>query len=178
MKTCALYGFVIALADSLLVLALFFLGFHSDPAKLVAAGLIGGLGALAIGVVVTVLGVKARRAEIPEAQGFGYGSALWAGVQVSAVACLLGSIFDYVYNAFINPGLADIIVEAQMDKVQSKGLSADQTDKVEKMYHFMQTPVVHAITALIGGFIFAFVISLIVAAFLKRSEPAAPPVQS
>jgi hypothetical protein len=178
MKTCALYGFVIALADSLLVLALFFLGFHSDPAKLLAAGLIGGLGALTIGVGVTILGVKARRSEIPETQDFGYGSALWAGVQISAVACVLSSIFDYVYNAFINPGLGDIIVEAQVDKLQSKGLSVDQTDKMEKIYHFMQGPVVHAITALILGFIFAFVISLIVAAFLKRAGPAAPPVQS
>lgn len=181
MKTCALYGFIIALADSLLVLVLFFLGFHSDPAKLIAAGLIGTIGALAIGVGVTALGVKARRSEIPETQGFGYGSALWAGVQISAVACVLASIFDYAYNAFINPGLADIIVQAQMDKLQSKGLSADQSDKVEKMYRFMQTPGIHAISALIGGFMFAFIISLIVAAFLKRPEPseaAPPPVQA
>jgi Protein of unknown function (DUF4199) len=181
MKTCALYGFIIALADSLLVLVLFFLGFHSDPAKLVAAGLIGSIAALAIGIIVTVLGVKARRSEIPATQDFGYGSALWAGVQISAVACFLASIFDYVYNAFINPGLADIIVEAQMEKIQSKGLSGDQADKVEKMYRFMQTPGVHAVTALIGGFIFAFIISLIVAAFLKRpalAAPGQPPVQS
>jgi hypothetical protein len=181
MKTCALYGFIIALADSVLVLVLFFLGFHSDPAKLVAAGLIGGIGALAIGVTVTVLGVKARRSEIPATQAFGYGSALWAGIQISAVACVLGSIFDYAYNAFINPGMADIIVQAQMDKLQSKGLSAEQSEKVEGFYRFMQTPGIHAITALVGGFIFAFVISLVVAAFLKRPEPtedAPPPVQA
>src|SRR5271154_1826271 len=98
MKTCALYGFIIALADALLVLALFFLGFHSDPVKLAAAKWIGGVLALAIGITFTVLGVKARRAEVPEAEGFGYGSALGAGVQVSIVACVLSSIFNYVYS--------------------------------------------------------------------------------
>src|ERR1019366_1394786 len=41
MKTCSLYGFLSALAGALLLLALYFLGFHSDPAKLSAAKWIG-----------------------------------------------------------------------------------------------------------------------------------------
>jgi hypothetical protein len=180
MKTCALYGFLIALADTVLILAMFFLGLHSDPAKLTAAGWAGGMGALIIGIGLTTLGVKARRSEVPESEAFGYGSALWAGVQISIVACVLTSIFDYVYNAFINPGLADIMVQAQMDKLQAKGISGDQADKIEKMAHFMASPGVHAIFAFIGGCIFAFIISVVVAAFLKRADPAEStrPIQS
>src|SRR5271169_3395189 len=95
MKTCALYGFITALAGAFLVLALFFLGFHSDAAKLTAAQAIGGIGGLAIGATCTVLGVRARRAEVPATEDFGYGRALGAGVMISIFAALLNSLFGY-----------------------------------------------------------------------------------
>jgi hypothetical protein len=178
MKTCALYGIAIAVADALLVLALFFLGFHSDQSKFQAAQLIGGLGALAIGVTLTALGVKARRAEVPAAEAFGYGRAVGAGVQVSIVACLLYSVFNYAYCAFINPGFTDIMIQDRLDKLQAKGLDSAQIDKAEQFLRFMMSPGVYTISGLIGGIIIGVIISLIVAAFLKRGEPAEPPVQA
>jgi Kef-type K+ transport system membrane component KefB len=177
-KTCALYGFAIALGDALLVLALFFLGFHSDPAKLPAAQWIGGLGALAIGVTLTTLGVKARRSEVPEAELFGYGSALWEGLKLSFVACLLTAAFNYAYSAYINPGLTDIIVEDRLDKMQARGMSSAQTDQAEKFIRFMMSPGVYAVYTFILGMIFALVLCLIIAAFLKRGEPEEPPLQA
>lgn len=177
MKTCALYGFAIALADSLLILALFFLGFHSEPEKLQAAKMIGGLGALAIGITFTVLGVKARRSEVPETEAFGYGSALGAGVLISLVASVLMAVFNYVYSAFINPGLSDILIQDQLDRMQAKGISGSQAEKAERILRFIMSPGVYAAYMLVVGFIFAVVLSLIIAAFLKRPEPAAPPMQ-
>jgi hypothetical protein len=178
MKTCALYGFAIALADALLVLALFFLGLHSDPAKLTAAKWIGGLGALAIGITFTVLGVKARRSEVPGTEDFGYGRALGAGVQVSIVACILSAAFNYAYFAFINPGFADIIIQYQMDSIQAKGIDGARAEKAEQFIRFMMSPGIYAVQTLIFGFIFAVILSLIIAAFLKRGEPEEPPVQA
>src|ERR1700689_3028597 len=105
MKTCFLYGFLLAVAGAILILALYFLGFHTDPAKLAAGNWIGGVLGLAIGIGLTALGVKTRRSEVPENVEFGYGSALGAGVLISLVASILGAIFNYVYAAYINPGL-------------------------------------------------------------------------
>ena len=104
MKTCFLYGFLLAVAGSILILVLYFLGFHSDPAKLAAGNWIGGVLGLGIGISLTVLGVKARRSEVPENVEFGYGRALGAGVLISLFASILSTIFNYVYAAFINPG--------------------------------------------------------------------------
>jgi multisubunit Na+/H+ antiporter MnhB subunit len=177
MKTCALYGFAIALADALLVLALFFLGFHSDPARLPAARWIGGIGALAIGVVFTVLGVKARRSEVPETEGFGYASALGAGAQVSLVACLLSAVFNYAYAAFINPGFSEIIIQDRLDKMEAQGIGAARMERAEQFLRFMMSPGVFAVYTLIAGFIMAFILSLIIAAFVRRGEPAEPPMQ-
>jgi len=175
MKTCSLYGFVLALAGALLTLALYFLGFHSDPAKLTAAKWIGGLGGVAIAVTVTALGVKARRAEVPESEEFGYGRALGAGALLSLVASSLSAVFAYAYYGFINPGFTDILLQDQMDRLQAKGISGAQLDQAEKFTRFFMGPGVQGVSTLIAGFIFGFIISLIVAAFLKRAAPEGPP---
>jgi len=175
MKTCSLYGFILAVTTAVLTLILYFLGLHSDPAKLGAAKWIGGVGALAISVTVTVLGVKARRAEVPEAEGFGYGRAVGAGTQIAVVASVLGAIFNYAYMAFINTGYAEVLLQDQMDKLQAKGLSAAQIEQAEKMTRMFMGPVATSIFALIFGVIFGVIIALIVAAFLKRPSRQAPP---
>jgi hypothetical protein len=175
MKTCALYGFISALAGALVTLALYFLGFHSDPAKLGAAKWIGGCLGFAIAITFTVLGIKARRAEIPETQPFGYGSALWAGVQITAVSSFLSAIFIYLYYGFINRGFTELMLQDAMDKVQAKGVSGADLDRVEKMTRFMMSPGIQFVSVLIFGVIFGFILSLIIAAFLKRPEPAGPP---
>jgi hypothetical protein len=178
MKTCALYGAAIALASAFLALALFFMGLHSDPAKLGAAKAIGGFGALAIGVTLTALGIKARRSEVPESEPFGYGRALGAGVVISLVANLLAAIFNYAYIAFINPGFSEMIIQDRLDKMQANGVDGDRLEKTEQFLRFMMSPGMYAVQTLIGGFIFGVVLSLIIAAFFRRGEPAEPPVQA
>jgi hypothetical protein len=175
MKTCALYGFISTLAGAFLVLILFFAGFHSDPAKLGAAQVIGGFGGLAIAVTCTALGVRARREETPAAEEFGYGATLGAGVLISLVGSILGAIFTYAYHAFINPGFSEILIQDALTKMEAKGVSGSQLDKIESFDRIMFSPAGMAVTALILGFIFGVIISLIVAAFLKRPAPVQPP---
>jgi hypothetical protein len=172
MKTCSLYGFISALAGALLGLALYFLGFHSDPAKLATAQLIGTCTGLVIIIACIVLGTKARRAEVPQDQGFGYGAALLAGTQISIVSALLSGIFNYAYLAFINPGFAEILLQDKMDKLQAKGVSGADLDRAESMTRTMLHPVPAAIFGLIYLFIIGFLVALVVAAFMRR--PANP----
>jgi len=175
MKTCSLYGFILALASALLTLALYFMGFHSDPARLAAAKWVMNIGGLAIGVGVTAFGIRARRAEVPETEEFGYGRAVGAGAQISLVSAVLSALFTYAYNGFINPGFAEIMVQDAVDKAQAKGLSGAQLDQVEKFTRVFMGPGVMSFFVLIFGFIFGVILSLIIAAFLKRAAPEAPP---
>ena len=175
MKTCSLYGFIMALAGALLTLVLYFMGFHSDPARLEAAKWIQNIGGLAIGVGVLVLGVRARRAEVPETEEFGYGRAVGAGVQISLVSSVLSAAFTYAYGAFINPGFAEILVQDAMDKAQAKGASGAQLDQAEKFIRLMMGPGAMSTLALILGFIFGVIIALVVGAFLKRAAAESPP---
>ncbi len=175
MKTCSLYGFILALAGALLTLALYFMGFHSDPAKLAAAKLIQNIGGLAIAVGVTAFGIRARRAEVPESEDFGYGRALGAGALISFVSAALSAVFTYAYNGFINPGFTEILVQDALDKAQAKGMSGAQLEQVEKFTRVIMGPGVMSVLVLVLGFVFGFIISLVVAAFLKRTAPAGPP---
>jgi hypothetical protein len=168
MKTCALYGFISALSGAFLILILFFTGFHSDPAKLTAAKWIGGVCGLAIGVSCMVLGVKARRAEIPANEEFGYGKALGAGFQISVFSAIFSAIFSYAYNAFINPGFADLMVQDSMAKMEASGMSSDRIEKAEAGMRMFMGPVPQAVSTLIGGVVFGLIIALLVAAVLKR----------
>jgi hypothetical protein len=171
MKTCAFFGFLSALAGAFLYLILFFTGFHSDPSKLAAAGWIGGLGGLMIAVTCMVLGVKARRAEVPETEDFGYGRALWAGVVIGAVASFFSAIFTYAYYTFINPGFLDLMVQDKMAKLEAGGMSSDRMDKAEATMRMFMAPIPQAFVGLFGGIIFGVIMALIVAAFLKRPTP-------
>src|SRR5215217_3994138 len=102
MKTYLTYGLAMAIAGALLILMLYLLGFHSDPAKLETAQALGMIGGLVIGVVCITLGIKARRAELPLTENFTYGRALGTGVMIALFASLFGLVTSFAYAKFIN----------------------------------------------------------------------------
>ena len=164
MKTYVTYGFYMSLASALVVFALYFLGFHSEAAKLSTAQTLQMVTGLAIGIATIVLGTKARRAEVPATEDFGYGRALGAGVMITLFAALFGVVFNYVYSSFINPNFIEVMVQAQTEKFEAQGMSGEQIDRAVGMMRGMM----QAAFGFIFGMFFGTVISLVTAAFLKR----------
>jgi len=171
MKTYALYGFAQALANALLVLLLFALGFHSSVEKLSSAQWVGSLGSLAVATTATVLGVRARRSELPPEAPYGYGSALGGGVLIALVAGILGIGVTYVYFTYVNPGMNDLVIQAQVAKMEARGLSGDRLEQVERSLRMVTHPAVQAFFSCLATLFFGTLVSLIAAAFLKRPEP-------
>lgn len=175
MKTYLTYGFAMALAGALLVLALFFLGFHSAPEKIGTAQLIGTVGNIAIAVACIVLGTKARRDEVPATEPFGYGRALGAGVMISVFAGLFGILTTWLYFQVINPEMNELIVQSEIAKLEAKGMGSAEIETAESVMRKMMNPVLQSIFALIGTVFFGFIVSLITSAFLKRPATTEPP---
>jgi hypothetical protein len=171
MKTCALYGFVSAVAGALLILAMFFLGLHSDIAKLGVANTVGSLGTLAISMPCTLLGVKARRNQVPPNEPFGYGRAFGTGFLITLIGSAFSSVFLYAYHKFINPGLSDILLRDSFNKLEAQGLSGDRLERMEAFNRILFTPVWEAVVALVFGIIVGAVVALLVASVLKRPPP-------
>lgn len=168
MKTYLTYGSAMAGAGFLLVLVLYIFGFHSDPAKLGVAQAIQGIGGLGICVTCIVLGTKAHRAQVPATVNFGYGSALGAGVMITLFAALIGIVTNYLYGAVINPHLTEVLLQAQADKLEAQGMSADKIEGIQKMTATFMKPAMQAASSFVFGMIFGTIISLITAAIMKR----------
>ncbi len=181
MKTTFLYGLGISLASFALNLLLYFAGFHANAEKLGTAQWIGGLVGFAITVTGLVLVMRARRDETPLDEPFGYGRALGTGTLTVLWSSLISGPLQALYVGVINPGFRDVVMEGEIAKLEAQGLTADQIAGAEKMMQIMTGPVAQAATIIIGGFIFGFLLSLIVAIFVRRpaeetfDEP--PPIQ-
>jgi hypothetical protein len=129
-----------------------------------------------IGALCITLGTKARRAEVPPSEEFGYGRAMLAGFMISLFAALFSTITVFVYAKYINPEFADIIVQAQTQKLEAQGITGARLEGVEKGIRMMMSPPIQAVIGLINGLIMGTVISLITSAFLRRpAEAEAPP---
>jgi hypothetical protein len=175
MKTYLTYGFAMAVGGMLLTLVLFFLGFHSSADKLSAANWLGFIGGCGIGIACIVLGTKVRRAEVPATEEFGYGRALGTGVMITLFAALFGIVTTYLYFQLINPGFLDLTVQARLDEMEAKGVSGAALEQAEKMVRMMMKPAIMAAFGFVGGMINGPIISLITAAFLKRTVSDEPP---
>jgi hypothetical protein len=176
MKTALTYAAGIALAGALATMAFFFAGYHDDPLKLPATQTPLTVLAVIIAVVGLVLGLRARRAETPADEAFGYSRALGAGTLIAGFAALFGAIFQFCYASFINPHYSEVLLEAQIIKMEEQNVPAAHIEAAEKMMAFMMSPAMSAVMGLFMGFIFTFVLALIVAAFVRRpAQEATPP---
>ncbi len=179
MKTSLTYGLLMAIAGAVLAISLYLLGFHSDAAKLGTAQILGTVGAVVIGSVCITLGMKAHRTALPASEAFGYGRALGSGVMIALFASLFGIVTTFGYAKFVNPGFSEMIVQAEVAKLEAKGLSGAQLEGAGKMIRMMTGPVAQTAGGFIGGIMFGTLISLVVAAVLKRAAAEnAPPVGS
>lgn len=166
-----------AMGVALLTLALFFLGYHSDPARFDAAQRMMTIGGGVIAVGGITLGVRARRGELSPEQSFTYGRALLVGIQIGFFARLFEAIFNLGYSTVINPGFLELISEHEVAAMEAKGMSSEAIEKATGVMHIILHPGVQFIATIIVGMIFSTLISLIVAAFLKRRsqfETASP----
>ncbi|HWL16059.1 MAG TPA: DUF4199 domain-containing protein [Opitutus sp.] len=176
MKTYLTYGLGIAGAGFLLNLILFFTGHHTELEKVGSAQTIASVVGLLIAIAGLGLAIRARRSEVPVNEDFGYGRALGAGIMTSLVSAIAGAILTFVYMHFINPGFNDLLVQTEINKWESAGMSQAQIDAAEGIMRKMLHPVAQAAFTVIVGVIFGTIISLVLAAFIRRRASLPPPV--
>lgn len=177
MKTYLLYGAASAIAGFLLTLVFYLLGFHDTAAKAQSVNWLANLLLIAINVVVLVMGIKARRAQVPPHEDFGYGRALGAGVLITLFAALFGIVSSVLYFGVINPDFSRVMADGQIAQMEGKGMPAAQLEAAEKGIRFMMRTPVFAAFGFIASLFFGTVLSLIIAAFTKRAAttPVPPP---
>jgi hypothetical protein len=124
------------------------------------------------------LGIRAVRAESRH-QAFTYGQGVGAGVLISLYAGLLSGAYAYFHFKYVNLHFADYQLACLQPQWGASGMSADDMAKAEKLTRLLTTPTAQAVLTPIVNVCFGFLISLVLAAMLKRpaGSMTSPPMR-
>jgi hypothetical protein len=171
MSTKFFYALVLTLATIVFQLMLYFSGFQTE--KLATGQYLQWLG-LVITAVVLYLGVRAVRDEKPD-RVMTYGQGVATGVTISLYAGVMGTIYSFLHFTFINTKFADYAIAFAREKWAAKGMTQAQMDGLEAISRKMMQPGPQAILGVLFAVLIGFIVSLIVAALLKRGKTAGTP---
>lgn len=100
-----------------------------------------------------------------------YGEGLGVGSLLSAVAGLLSAAFITFYNVVIDPTVQQRAFEKARETMEAQGnLSDEQIDQAMEISQKFQSPGFTFIAGVLGTIIMGFLLSLIVAAFIRRNK--------
>ncbi len=167
MSTTLLYALVMAAAQIIVNLISFFLGYQTD--KMSSGGWFGFV-QLAVSILILTLGIKAVRDE-QEGKYMTYGKGVSTGVVIILYSTIIGIVYSYVHLTYINPNFPDYFVEASRTKWAAVGMSESAMEKAEKGVRWFTRPLIWSAIGAIMSVAFGTVLSLIIAAFLKRNPP-------
>ncbi|HRG56119.1 MAG TPA: DUF4199 domain-containing protein [Lacunisphaera sp.] len=167
MSTKFIYALILTICGALLNLLLFFTGFQTE--KLATGQYFQWLGFVMMFAILW-LGIKAVRDEAPE-KGMSYGRGVGTGTLISLYSGLMSSIYSFIHFKFVNPQFADYQLALIRPKWEAAGMPEAQMDQAEKVTRAMMGPVAQAIMTPIMVVIFGLILSLIIAAILKRPAP-------
>ena len=170
MNTTFFFALVLSVANIVLSLVFFFLGYQTD--KITQGQWVSLFLPLVVMIVVNWLGIKAVREEAKD-NSLSYGKGVGTGFLITLYAALIGIFYTFIHLQFINPNFADYAIDAVRQKWVAAGMGDSQMEQTEKFMRFIYKPAIMAIMGFIMSLVGGLVVSLILSIFLRR-KPAAP----
>jgi hypothetical protein len=167
MSTTLLYALVMAVAQIVVNLISFFLGYQTDK---ISSGSWFTLVQIAVTILILILGIKAVRDE-QEGTYMAYGKGVAAGFFIVLYSTIIGVIYSYIHMTYINPNFPDYLVEASRAKWVAAGMSESAMENTEKGLRWFTRPLIFSAFGAIYNLILGTVASLLIAIFLKRNPP-------
>ncbi|GAB3737057.1 DUF4199 domain-containing protein [Spirosoma lituiforme] len=126
---------------------------------------------LTLGAVVALLVLAMRDYRTLNGGYMTYSEGLGIGALLSAVAGLLSSAFSTFYNVVIDPTVQQRAMEQAREKMEAQGNMSDESiDQAMEWSQKLQSPGFTFIAGVFGTVIVGFLLSLIVAAFIRRNK--------
>jgi hypothetical protein len=94
------------------------------------------------------------------------------GVLIALFAGIFGSVTYFLYTHVVNPDFGDVMIQARLAKLEASGVGSRQIEQTEKMMRMLMHPGLQAVMGILMGLFWGTIISLVAAAFLKRSNGA------
>jgi hypothetical protein len=102
-----------------------------------------------------------------------FGKGFGMGFKISVIAASISAISSYLYFSVINPGMFAFIKMKQEEAMIERGMSDEQVAKASESMAAWMTPGAMAGFSLVSMVLLGTVLTLIVAAFLKKEDPSA-----
>ena len=136
-------------------------------------GVIIGIMSLVISFILVFIFTKGYRNKV--LGGFiGFGEAFKFALIAIAVSIVISMVYTYIFQTFIAPdymeNLMTVMQQKTMDFMASKGVSDEQIDKALEKFEEIPTVWKSLKQTLISGLIGGSIISLIVAAIVRKKE--------
>ncbi|WP_205500655.1 DUF4199 domain-containing protein [Rufibacter psychrotolerans] len=100
-----------------------------------------------------------------------YGQGLGTGTILGAVVGVLVGIFSAVYINLIDPSIMQKQIDLQVEQMENRGLSDEQIEQSLEMVNTFSGPVPTVLMSILLYALGAFLLSLVIAAIMKRSRP-------
>ena len=174
MGTKFTYALALTISQAVFNLLLYFTGFQTEKLEI---GQHAGWISLLIMIVVLWLGIKAVREETPD-KSLTYGQGFLAGFLISVFSSFMSAVYTFIHFKFVNPNFYDYQLEMIRAKWVKAGMSDTQMEQAEAMARKFMNPVISSIFSIVIVLLCGLIVSLILAAILKRAKPAdvPPPV--
>jgi hypothetical protein len=123
------------------------------------------------------LGIKSIRTASPDGS-LTYGRGVGAGMAITCFYAIGSAITGAIFLAYINPNFGDVLLAEQTKRWEAKGMDSAQIEKAQQFMHFFFQPIPSAIYLFITSLLFGLILSLIIAAILKRAgDGSALPIE-
>ncbi|MEM6344870.1 MAG: DUF4199 domain-containing protein [Bacteroidota bacterium] len=126
-----------------------------------------------IGFVVGVLVLVLAFREYKDANGgfMSLGKGTWLGILISLISGLIGALWNIIYALVIDNELWDTLIDQSMAAIESQpGIPDSMLSMYDTMYSFTFSPVGQILIAVFGAFTGGAILSLIVAAIMKKDR--------
>ena len=167
MSTTLLYALVMAVAQIVVSLISFFLGYQSD--KISSGGWFAFV-QVAVTIAILIFGIIAVRDE-REGNYLSYGKCVGTGFLIVLYSTVIVAIYTYIYLIYINPSFPDFFVGASRAKWIADGMTETKMETAEKGVRWLTKPPIWTAIGTAYNIVIGTVLSLIISAFLKRNPP-------
>lgn len=100
-----------------------------------------------------------------------YGQGLGLGTLLVLISSLISTVFFYIYVKFIDATYIDAVKDVQIAQFQEQGMSDSEIETAMGFSEGFMTPEVMSVFAIVFAVFAGFVVSLIVSAITKNSNP-------
>ncbi len=137
------------------------------------SGQIGNQALSSVSYLFLIIGIFMAHKEFKNSgDGFmSYGKGLGLGTLTTLIAAVLSAIFSYIYMTMIDPTIMDVIRDQQIMEMEGRGMSDAQIEQSLSMMESFMSPGFISIVAVFIVTLVGFILSLIITAFTKNSNP-------